>query len=84
MGEDHSILRDALRNLVSDLVTNFDLILIDTGPGEPILREIFDNMIATRIAVRDVRRTDSRLMLQFMASLKTDAAQIVEAVDNFA
>ena len=84
IGEDHSILRDALRNLLSDLVDEFDLVLIDTGPGQSILSEIFDNMIATRVAVRDVRRTDSRLMLQFMTSLKTNAAHIVEAVDNFA
>ena len=84
IGEDHTILRDALRNLLSDLVGEFDLILIDTGPGQTILGEIFDNIIATRVAVRDVRRTDSRLMLQFMTSLRTNAAQIVEAVDNFA
>ena len=42
------------------------------------------NHYATRIAVRDVRRTDSRLMLQFMKSLQTSDAQTVEAVDNFA
>ncbi len=84
MGEDHSILRDALGNLLSELMENFDLILIDAAPGQPILGESFENMIATRIAVRDVRRTDSRLMLQFMKSLKTNAGLTVEAVDNFA
>lgn len=82
--EDHAILRDALRNLLSKLVANFDLILVDTGPGQPILGEIFEDMIATCIAVRDVRRTDSRLMLQFMSSLRTNAEQSVDAVDNFA
>ena len=82
--EESALLRRTIPDILAKLSVHFDLILVDAQPGQVDLGDSFDDLVASRVVVRDVRRTDSRLMLQFMSSLSASVDQSVEAIDNFA
>ena len=82
--KDRLLLLGYLAAVIADLAPSFDVIIVDEGSGLPPQGAQHSELMATRVAVRDLRRSDEASFHEFTSQLQTVTNHTIEIVHNYA